>query len=107
MRIEFPREELLPCFVEPFYRVVMDMHTHYENLHKKQEYSYIKYAGFFLVTYLGFMLMEGKGIIMRTGVNLSIVVGIGASAALVVTIALLGRNMKRNQNVVVVRHGIS
>ena len=61
MKVEFPKEEIPSHLVEPHYKMVMDMHMHYEKMHTKQEFSYIKYAGFFLLAFLGFMLMEGKG----------------------------------------------
>lgn len=63
MKVEFPKEEIPSHLVEPHYKMVMDMHMNYEKMHTKQEFSYIKYAGFFLLAFLGFMLMEGKGLI--------------------------------------------
>lgn len=63
MKLEFPREEIPPHLVEPHYKMVMDMHMHYDKMHTRQEFTYIKYAGFFILAFLGFMLMEGKGLI--------------------------------------------
>ncbi len=63
MKLEFPREEIPPHLVEPHYKMVMDMHMHYEKMHTRQEFTYIKYAGFFILAFLGFMPMEGKGLI--------------------------------------------
>jgi hypothetical protein len=63
MKVEFPKEEIPTHLVEPHYKMVMDMHMHYEKMHTKQEFSYLKYAGFFLLAFLGFMLMEEKGLI--------------------------------------------
>ncbi|PCI94126.1 hypothetical protein COB11_04315 [Candidatus Aerophobetes bacterium] len=63
MKLEFPREDIPDHLVEPHYKMVMDMHMHYDKMHSRQEFTYIKYAGFFILAFLGFMLMEGKGLI--------------------------------------------
>lgn len=63
MKLEFPREEIPPHLIEPHYKMVMDMHMHYDKMHARQEFTYIKYAGFFILAFFGFMMMEGKGLI--------------------------------------------
>jgi hypothetical protein len=56
MTLEFPREEIPPHLIEPHYKMVIDMHMHYDKMHARQEFTYIKYAGFFILAFLGFSL---------------------------------------------------
>ena len=63
MKLEFPREEIPPQLIEPHYKMVMDMHMHYDKMHARQEFTCIKYAGFFILAFFGFMMLEGKGLI--------------------------------------------
>ena len=43
--------------------MVMDMHMHYDKTHARQELTYIKYVGFFILAFYGFMMMEEESLI--------------------------------------------
>lgn len=63
MIVEFPKEDMDAHLVEPHYKMVMEMHMHYEKMHTKQQLIYIKYVGFFILSCLGFIIMQEKGFI--------------------------------------------
>lgn len=62
MKIDLPREEIPVEAIAPHYKLLIDTQMHYEKLQMKTDFSYIKYAGFFILVFIAFIVMQGRGI---------------------------------------------
>jgi len=58
MRIDFPKEDIPEELVDFHYKSIMDFHMSYEKMRFDRDFSYIKYAGIFMLANLGMIFMD-------------------------------------------------
>ena len=96
MKIDLPKEEIPAEAIAPHYKLLIDMHMHYEKMQLKTDFSYTKYAGFFILAFIAFIVMQGRGIASNYLINV-IFTGFGVLFASAMSMIFVSSEIDRKR----------